>query len=203
MIDYFGGNHQRGHACLIDEEAGVPLGVAYYCLKPATDGTWELLMIAVPLRLTPCLTAILEKECCSCAGSYSEDSRRAFTRVGLGVRARPFRRRRAPNPTTANRTLTVRADAAYHALQQARARSGTRAYAAGYHRRAGIEGTISRGLRRCGLRQARYIGLAKTRLQHLLTAVALNFLRLGEWLSGTPRAQTRRTPFTRLMAAAA
>jgi len=66
-------------------------------------------------------------------------------------------RKRSPR-----RTLTVRADAAYHALQQARERFGTRAYAAEYARRAGIEGTLSRGIRRCGLRQARYIGLAKT-----------------------------------------
>ena len=105
-------------------------------------------------------------------------------------------RKRSPR-----RTLTVRADAAYHALQQARERFGTRAYAAEYARRAGIEGTRSRGIRRCGLRQARYIGLAKTKLQHILTAVALNFLRIGEWLSGTPRAQTRYGPFARLMAA--
>ena len=66
-------------------------------------------------------------------------------------------RKRSPR-----RTLTVRTDAAYHALQQARERFGTPHYAAEYAHRAGIEGTISRGLRRCGLRQARYIGLAKT-----------------------------------------
>lgn len=42
--------------------------------------------------------------------------------------------------------------------------------------------------------RGRAIGLAKTKLQHLLTAVAINFLRIGEWLSGTPRAQTRPPP---------
>jgi len=101
------------------------------------------------------------------------------------------------------RARTIRADAAYHALQQARTRFGTRAYAAEYHRRAGIEGTISRGLRRCGLRRARYIGLAKTALQHRLPATAINFLRLGEWLSATPRAQTRHSPYARPIAALA
>ena len=100
------------------------------------------------------------------------------------------------------RARTIRADAAYHALQQARTRCGTRADAAEYHRRAGIAGTISRGLRRCGLRRARSIGLAKTALQHRLTA-AINFLRIGEWLSDTPRARTRHAPFARLMASAA
>ncbi|MDB5045301.1 MAG: GCN5-related N-acetyltransferase [Deinococcus sp.] len=47
MADYFAGNRERGHSCVIDEEAGQPLGVAYWLPKPATDGTWELLMIAV------------------------------------------------------------------------------------------------------------------------------------------------------------
>ena len=40
-------------------------------------------------------------------------------------------------------------------------------------------------------RQARDVGLAKTHFQHLATAAALNFVRLGEWLTGTPRARTR------------
>jgi len=109
-------------------------------------------------------------------------------------------RSRADRP---RRTLTVRTDAAYHALQEARARFGTRAYTAEYARRAGIEGTISRGVRRCGLRRTRYIGLAKTALQHHLTAAAINFLRIGEWLSDTPRARTRYSPYARLTAALA
>jgi transposase len=107
-------------------------------------------------------------------------------------------RKRSPR-----RTLTVRADAAYHALQQARERFGTQPFAAEYARRAGIEGTISRGLRRCGLRRARYIGLAKTALQHCLTAASINFLRIGEWLSDAPRARTRHSPYARLAAALA
>jgi transposase len=99
------------------------------------------------------------------------------------------------------RTLTVRADAEFHALQAARQREGTAAFAAAYAKRAGIEGTLSRGIRTCRLRQIRYIGLAKARLGHLLTAVALNFLRLGEWFADIPRAKTRRSPFVTLMAA--
>lgn len=100
------------------------------------------------------------------------------------------------------RTLTVRTGAAYHALQDARARARTPAYAAEYDHRAGIEGTLSRGVRRCGLRRARSIGLAKTHLQHILIAVALNILRIGEWLLGLPRARTRVSAFARLTAAA-
>jgi len=37
-----------------------------------------------------------------------------------------------------------------------------------------------------GLRQARYIGLAKTHLQHVLTSVALNIQRITAWLIGIP-----------------
>jgi len=106
-------------------------------------------------------------------------------------------RKRSPR-----RTLTVRADAAYHALQEARARARTPAYAAGYAHRAGIEGTLSRGVRRCGLRQARYLGIAKTRHQHFLIAASLNMIRIGEWLLDRPRARTRVSAFARLMAAA-
>ena len=51
--------------------------------------------------------------------------------------------------------------------------------------------------------QARYVGLAKTRLQHILIAVALNVLRLAAWFAGQPRACTRQSPFARLIPASA
>jgi hypothetical protein len=41
-------------------------------------------------------------------------------------------------------------------------------------------------------------GLAKTHLHHLLTAVALNVVRLGAWWLETPPAKTRVTPFAAL-----
>ena len=79
----------------------------------------------------------------------------------------------------------------------------TAAFKAQYAQRAGVEGTHSQAIRRCGLRRSRYIGLAKTHLQHLLTAVALNVIRLGEWWLGTPRAKTRCSPFAALRVTAA
>jgi transposase len=99
------------------------------------------------------------------------------------------------------RTLTIRPQPQYQALQAARQREATEAFQAEYARRAGIEGTISRGTRSTRLRRTRYIGLARVHLGHLLTAAGLNVLRLGEWLLGTARAKTRITPFARLMAA--
>jgi len=80
------------------------------------------------------------------------------------------------------RTITVRRQDHYLALQAARIRETTEAYATEYARRAGVEGTLSQGTRAYGLRRARYIGEAKTALQHLLTAAAINFVRIANWL---------------------
>jgi hypothetical protein len=101
------------------------------------------------------------------------------------------------------RTLTIRPQPPYQALQAARQREATDVFQAEDDRRAGIAGTISRGTRVARLRRTRYLGLARVRLGHILTAVGLNVLRLGEWLLETGRTKTRLTPFARLMAAGA
>jgi transposase len=88
----------------------------------------------------------------------------------------------------ARRTLTIRPERQYQALQAARQREATEAFQAEYTRRAGIEGTISRGTRSTRLRRTRYIGLARVHLGHVLTATGLNVLRLGEWFLETERA---------------
>jgi hypothetical protein len=51
-----------------------------------------------------------------------------------------------------------------------------------------------------GVRRARYRGLPKTHLQHVLTAVATNLLRLDAWLQGVPFAKTRPSRFASLAA---
>jgi transposase len=106
-------------------------------------------------------------------------------------------RKRSPR-----RTLTVRREAQFLALRASRDRTRTAAYAAEYARRAGAEGTISQGVRACGLRRSRYAGQAKTHLDHVLTAAALNCRRLSDWLAQVPRATTRRALFVRLLASA-
>ena len=90
----------------------------------------------------------------------------------------------------------------HEALQQARAFQATQAFDQQYAARAGVEATHEQAIRRCGLRQNRYIGLEKTRLQHIATAAAINLVRIGEWLLGTPTAQTRRSHFAALQGAA-
>jgi transposase len=99
------------------------------------------------------------------------------------------------------RRLTIRPKEQYEALQRAREREETADFKEQYARRARIEGSISRAVRTSEVRRSRYIGLAKTHLQHLLSATSLSFLRVGEWLMGVPKATTRRSPFARLMLA--
>jgi len=71
-----------------------------------------------------------------------------------------------------------------------------------YHIRAGVEGTISQGVRAFAMRRSRYIGLAKTGLQQVCVAVGMNVLRVVHWLDGQPRARTRVTRFASLAQAA-
>ncbi len=96
------------------------------------------------------------------------------------------------------RQLTLLPKAAHTALLMARQRQKTNLFIQTYAIRAGIEGTLSQALSRLDLRRARYIGLAKTHLQHLLTAAALNIIRIVAWLNGIPHAQTRHSHFAAL-----
>lgn len=66
----------------------------------------------------------------------------------------------------------------YLALAAARSRQETKEYAVEYAKRACIEGTVSQGVRDCGLKRPRYRGLPKTHLGHVLTAVAMNVRRI-------------------------
>jgi transposase len=100
------------------------------------------------------------------------------------------------------RGLTLQAQAEHEAVHAARRWQATDAFAVLYARRAGIEGTISQGVRAFGLRRARYRGLPKTHLQHLATAAALNLARLAAWLGGRTPEATRRSRFAALALAA-
>ena len=97
------------------------------------------------------------------------------------------------------RSITLRPEAQYKALARARKRAQTADYQADYALRAGVEGTMSEGVRAHGLRRTRYIGLTKTHLQHLMTATAINCKRIHNWLSGVPQAATRTSQFVKLM----
>lgn len=85
------------------------------------------------------------------------------------------------------------------ALQTARLRETTAEFKQEYARRAGIEGTLSEGVRVHHLRRARYIGLPKTHLQHLMIATAINLKRIFYWLVERPLSATRTSRFVALM----
>jgi transposase len=97
------------------------------------------------------------------------------------------------------RTITVRRQDHYVALQAARARATSAAYTTEYARRGGVEGTRSQGTRAYGLRHARYMGVAKTHLQHVSTAAAINVVRIGTWLMKKPLAKTRTSAVQQLI----
>jgi transposase len=107
-------------------------------------------------------------------------------------------RQQCTHSQTTGRVLHLRPQAAYEALQARRAEEQTPAFRQEYATRAGIEGTLSQGVRGMGLRRAKYDGLPKTHLQHVLTAVAINLVRIDAVLTGTPRGKTRASPFARL-----
>jgi transposase len=98
------------------------------------------------------------------------------------------------------RHLKLQPRAEHEALGAARERLGTKEGRRRYARRAGIEGTLSQGVRAFGLRRSRYRGLAKTHLQHVATAAAVNLERLAAWFRAVPRAATRTSRFAALAA---
>jgi len=67
-----------------------------------------------------------------------------------------------------------------------------------YRHRAGNEGTLSQGIRRGTMRRSRYAGLAKTHLQEVATATAINLLRTINFLNQVPIATTRISRFAML-----
>jgi transposase len=99
---------------------------------------------------------------------------------------------------TTPRGLQFKPRIEYEALQVARQRQETDQFKQTYKKRAGVEGTISQSTRSFDLRRSRYVGLAKTHLQHIAIAAAMNFSRVWTWLEQRPKAQTRRSKFLAL-----
>ena len=69
-----------------------------------------------------------------------------------------------------------------------------------YAQRAGAESLMSQAVRACAVRRSRYIGQARTHLQHVLTAVAVNLIRLVAWIHDPHPTPTRISAFARLAA---
>ena len=95
------------------------------------------------------------------------------------------------------RQLTILPRDLAEAQAAARTAETTAGFQADYARRAGVEGTMHQATAH-GARRARYRGLAKTRLDHVYMACALNLLRLEAYWNGTPLDRRRTSHLARL-----
>jgi DDE family transposase len=101
-------------------------------------------------------------------------------------------RQACPSAPEAPCQLPVKPQVYHEALQAARQRPEMPEFRAQYALRAGVERTLSQAVRRFALRQSRYIALARTHLQQVLTAPAMNIVRVIDWLRGTPLGEKKR-----------
>jgi hypothetical protein len=87
-----------------------------------------------------------------------------------------------------------------HEAVAARAGQDTRQRKDRCNARAGVEGLMNQASHVTGIRRARYLGLDKTRLEHLAaaTATAINVIRLHAWYTGSPIDRTRTTHLQRI-----
>jgi hypothetical protein len=135
-----------------------------------------------------------------CGGSMSIGRANPYTLVRFSLQdCRPCQARPLCSRTTdTGRRLHLPSQEHFEALQAARAWYASEEGRQRYQRRAGVEGTLSQGVRAFGLRRSRYRGLEKTHLQHVATAAAINIDRLVAWLEERPRAKTRTSRFAAL-----
>ncbi len=96
--------------------------------------------------------------------------------------------------------IIFRTQEQHEAIQTARQQQTTKEFKERYDQRAGIEGTISQGVRAFDLRGSRYRGGTKTHLQHIFIATAMNVARLFRWSRGDTPFQPRISRFAALAA---
>ncbi len=128
--------------------------------------------------------------------TWSEHTDREH-RTSISVRFDPADCRTCPaqalcvRSMSGGRALRLHPKPEQEALDSLRAEIATDEGRASYAARAGVEATMSQGVRAMGMRQTRYRGLGKTRLGHVATAAALSADRAAVWLGGTRPAKTR------------
>jgi hypothetical protein len=96
------------------------------------------------------------------------------------------------------RQLSLRRREVHEAVAAARAGQASQQWKDRYKIRAGVEGTMRQATHVTGIRTARYLGLAKTRLEHNAAAAAINLIRLDAWWTGKPLDRTRTSHLQRL-----
>ncbi len=102
---------------------------------------------------------------------------------------------------TWGRSLTLLPREQQEVLARQRSEQQTTEWRARYDIRAGVEGTISQAVRRTRIRRTPYRGQPKTHLANVLSATAINLIRVDAWLN-TPLGTTRLSHLARLDLAA-
>ena len=133
-----------------------------------------------------------------CSYSWSVQPDRIEARFALKTCAACPSRQDCTHATSAGRVVHLLPQPAHKALQARRAEQRTLEFREQYATRAGIEGTHAQGVRRMGLRRSHYDGLPKTHFQHVLTAVAINLVRIDAWLLGKSPGSTYQPPLALL-----
>ena len=98
------------------------------------------------------------------------------------------------------RQMTFKRKDDYDILQEMRAYMSSAIGQSLYNLRAGIEGTIAKGVRGYGMRKTRYRGLKKTHLGHIATAAAMNIDRYFDYRMGRKKPGKRISRFAALAA---
>src|SRR5262245_27955966 len=131
---------------------------------------------------------------------YVDREGKPYTLVRFSLQdCRPCHARPLCSRTTdTGRRLHLPSQEHFEALQAARTWYASEEGRQRYQCRAGVEGTLSQGVRAFGLRRTRYRGLEKTHLQHVAIAAAINIDRIVAWLEERPRATTRTSRFAAL-----
>jgi transposase len=91
------------------------------------------------------------------------------------------------------RRITIHPEPIHTARMAAHAAQDSDTWRKTYNARAGIEGTISEAVRGPNLRHSRYHGQAKSHLQNVFSAMAINIGRLGTHFNAKPTTQRRPT----------
>jgi transposase len=135
---------------------------------------------------------------------WSEYQTKQYARPVVKIRfrnrdcAQCLNRQQCVRNKKAGRSLQIPGREIYEALEQTRRKLSSEEGRSEYRKRAGIEGTISQGVRRGTLRRSRYRGLEKTHLQEVATATAINIVRAVNFLNQEIPAKTRVSRFARL-----
>jgi hypothetical protein len=112
-------------------------------------------------------------------------------------------RTQCTSSTRTGRQLMLRPREIHEMVEQARAAQTTQEWKQRYAIRAGVEGTIHQATATTGIRRSRYLGLPKTHLAHIITATAINLIRLDAWWTETPPGRTRTSHLATLGASLA